>query len=187
MAEESEERSQLAQEKLSKCELGLQQSQADVIRCKDALEDAERSKAQAEKTAKELTLRVLELEGTALGDGASRGASRLQARVDELTAALDKETRDKEEATRNARKAERTLKDLQLQLGESDKQKQRLAEEIEKLETKVKRLKQQADDLEASDSNLQLVKRRLERELQDSTERATRLEAESKRLKARGV
>ncbi|KAJ3371657.1 hypothetical protein GGF31_002636 [Allomyces arbusculus] len=186
-AEESDERAQLAQDKLSKSELALQQAQAEVARHRDLASDADRARLALEKQVKEMTLRVMELEAAALGDVGAKATARSQARVDELAAALDKEMRDREEANRNLRRVERSLKDAQAQLTERDRIKQRADEETEKLEAKCKKLKQQLDEMEANEANLQLAKRRLERELQDSIERGNRLESESKRLKARAV
>ncbi|KAL7754345.1 class II myosin [Sorochytrium milnesiophthora] len=190
VAAEHEEEANVYNGKFQRSELALQQALAEVTKYKDINNDLERARVSFEKQVKELSLRVVELEASITNGTAGAGSAgyqRLQQRVEELTAQLDKETRDKEEVGRNARKTERVIKDLQYQLGEKQKIEQRFKEDTEKSEKKLRDTKARLEELEMSEQNLQLAKKRLERELQEAFERSNRLESEAKRLKTRGI
>ncbi|KAJ1515938.1 hypothetical protein HMI54_012844 [Coelomomyces lativittatus] len=184
--DEQEDRSLVMQEKLSRAELSLQQTQSELLRNKEIASDHERQSLSYEKQIKELSLRIVELEANALGESAKH-SSRLQLRIEEISCQLERETREKEELVRSSRKSERMLKDMQLQLNEKEKQKQKVDEELFKVESKFKKSKAQLEELEANESNLQMMKRRLERELADSNERVNRLESEVKRYRSRAL
>lgn len=68
-------------------------------------------------------------------------------RVDELTAILETETKEKAEAIKQFRKTERIIRELQFQLTEKDRQKARFDEDIEKMDSKLKRMKTQIDEM----------------------------------------
>jgi myosin protein heavy chain len=92
-------------------------------------------------------LRIVDLEAVASSESSSRSVKRLEARVDELVAALDRETREKTDITTAARKTDRMIRDLQAQVNDRDKTKQRMEEDTQKLNEKLKKMKAQVEDL----------------------------------------
>ncbi|EGF81411.1 hypothetical protein BATDEDRAFT_36787 [Batrachochytrium dendrobatidis JAM81] len=158
--------------------------QADLTKERDVNIELEKAKLTLEKTLKEVNSRLFDLETVALSRD-STTARRLDARVDELSAQLDTEQREKSEAVKNSRKAERIVRELQFQLAEKDKQKARSDEECEKLEQKLKKMRTQIEELETSESNLQLAKRRAEREAADFRERSIKFEKEVEKIKGK--
>ncbi|KAJ3051404.1 hypothetical protein HK097_007621 [Rhizophlyctis rosea] len=156
--------------------------QTELHKTRDTLLIHEKEKVTLEKQIKELNVRIVDLESSALSRDAA-STKRLEGRMEELAAQLDAETREKNEAIKNVRKAERVVRDLQFQLQERDKAKGRFEEEMEKMEGRLKRMKGQVEDLESSESELQLAKRKLEREVAEYKERAYRLEKENEKLK----
>jgi len=103
-----------------------------------------------------------------------RSASVLQQKLDEKSAQLDDEIRNRQEALRVQRRSERMVRDLQHQLLERDKLKARQDDEAAKNEQRFKTLRQRVEDLVLSENNLTLAKRKAERESIDSKERSVR-------------
>ncbi|KAI8592445.1 myosin tail [Geranomyces variabilis] len=182
--DEFEERIRVAEDRARRAEVFAQESSADLSKEKDIALQLEKEKVGLEKTIKELNVRIMDLEATALQRDVGH-VKRLEARVEELSSQLDNETKEKLEISKNARKTDRVIRELQFQLGEKDKQKMRFDEETDKMDQKIKRMKAQIDELETSESNLQLAKRRAEREANEYRDRALRFEKECEKLKIR--
>ena len=94
----------------------------------------------------ELGLRIADLEAANQTNG-PRSASHIQQKLDEKTAQLDAEIRNRQEALRVQRRSERMVRDLQHQLLERDKLKARQDDEAAKMEQKIKTLRQRVEEL----------------------------------------
>lgn len=137
-----------------------------------------------EKQIVELGARLEEMEAATQGNG-PRSASALQQKLDEKSALLDTEIRNRQEALRVQRRSERMVRDLQHQLLERDKLKARQEDDAAKTEQKVKTLRQRVEDLVMAENNLTIAKRKAERESMESKEKSVRLERELEKMRAK--
>ncbi|KAF9538125.1 hypothetical protein EC957_007221 [Mortierella hygrophila] len=174
----------LSTEKLRKAEIAVVEAEGELAKEKAISEENLRAKVALEKQVSELGLRITDLE-TALQTTGPRSASLLQQKLDEKSAFLDDEIRNRQEALRVQRRSERMVRDLQHQLLERDKLKARQEDEAAKSEQRFKTLRQRVEDLVLSENNLTLAKRKAERESIEAKERSVRLEREVEKLRAR--
>ncbi|KAG0224755.1 hypothetical protein BGW41_004968 [Actinomortierella wolfii] len=174
----------VATDKLKKAELAVAEAEARMAEEKAAAEEHQRVRVQLEKQVSELTLRIADLESSTQTLG-PRSISALQQKLDEKTAQLETETRNRQEALRVQRRCERMVRDLQHQLMERDKLKARTEDEAAKMEAKIKTLRQRVEELVMSENNLTISKRKAEREAIESKERSVRLERELEKLRAK--
>lgn len=170
--------------KLRKAELTAQDAVSEVAKERETAQELERSKISLEAQLKELNARILDLEAMALSDSSRGNTSRLQARLEEQTLALDREIRERTDLLKEKRQLERTIKDLQYQLAERDKTRIRAEEDTSRMEVRMKEMRSRIEQLENAESNLELAKRRAEREANELRERAHRYEKEFDRSKA---
>lgn len=77
----------------------------------------------------------------------SSQTKRLEARVQELTAKLDKALKEKSDAGRDDRSSDKAARELQFQLAETDRSRLRLEAEVKSYEAKVAKLRDAMDEL----------------------------------------
>ncbi|CAO3569449.1 unnamed protein product [Mortierella alpina] len=171
-------------EKLRKAELAVVEAESELAKERASGEENLRAKLSLEKQVTELGLRIADLEAATQANG-PRSASVLQQKLDEKTALLDAEIRNRQEALRVQRRSERMVRDLQHQLLERDKMKVRQDDEVAKSEQKAKLLRQRVEELSMAENNLTMAKRKAERESMESKERSIRLERELEKLRAK--
>ncbi|KAF9961601.1 hypothetical protein BGZ72_002914 [Mortierella alpina] len=171
-------------EKLRKAELAVVEAESELAKERALGEENLRAKLSLEKQVTELGLRIADLEAATQANG-PRSASVLQQKLDEKTALLDAEIRNRQEALRVQRRSERMVRDLQHQLLERDKMKVRQDDEVAKSEQKAKLLRQRVEELSMAENNLTMAKRKAERESMESKERSIRLERELEKLRAK--
>ncbi|GJJ73231.1 hypothetical protein EMPS_05589 [Entomortierella parvispora] len=174
----------LSTEKLRKAELAVVEAQNELAQEKAISEENQRAKVALEKQIVELGTRLEEMEAATQGNG-PRSASALQQKLDEKSALLDTEIRNRQEALRVQRRSERMVRDLQHQLLERDKLKARQEDDAAKMEQKVKTLRQRVEDLVMAENNLTIAKRKAERESMESKEKSVRLERELEKMRAK--
>ncbi|KAF9966262.1 hypothetical protein BGZ70_002847 [Mortierella alpina] len=162
----------------------LEEQQYLVTLNTEKLRKAELAVLSLEKQVTELGLRIADLEAATQANG-PRSASVLQQKLEEKTALLDAEIRNRQEALRVQRRSERMVRDLQHQLLERDKMKVRQDDEVAKSEQKAKLLRQRVEELSMAENNLTMAKRKAERESMESKERSIRLERELEKLRAK--
>ncbi|KAG8905822.1 hypothetical protein FRB99_008187 [Tulasnella sp. 403] len=185
--EEQTEKMSLAAQRLKKAEAFANDCQAEVSRIRQENAELEKQNAQLEKTAKELNVRVVDLETKSYTNSPrpSMVSRRLESRIEELTGKLNQEAKEKSETIRAHKTADKTARDMQFQLAESERLRARQEDELRKAEGRVESMKRSLDDLQTSESQLQLAKRRAEREAADFKQRSLNLERELERLKSR--
>jgi len=105
--------------------------------------------AELEKQIKELNVRLVDQETKSYSSSPRPSAQtkRLDAKVQELTAKLEKALKDKSEAGRSDRSSDKALRDLQFQLSESERGRLRVETELKGYETKVAKLRDAMDEL----------------------------------------
>merc|ERR1712038_1838644 len=133
-------------------------------------------KKALESEVKNLTIRMEEIETTAVSSS-KRTIQKMEMRIVELEEFLSKEKAMHVETTTVLHKKERSVKELLLQSEEDRKNILILQESLERLNEKIKMYKRQLEEQEAiSNSNITRVKK-FQRELESSESRAE--EAES--------
>merc|ERR1719150_3456914 len=136
----------------------------------------DQAKKALETQVKSLTIRMEEIETTAV-TSSKRTIAKMEARIEELEMYLEKEKKMHVETTTILHKKERSVKELLLQSEEDRKNILILQESLERLNEKIKMYKRQLEEQEAiSNSNIMRVKK-FQRELESSEARAN--EAES--------
>lgn len=105
--------------------------------------------AELEKHIKELNVRLVDQETKSYSSSPRPSAQtkRLEAKVQELTAKLEKALKDKSETGRSDRSSDKALRDLQFQLSESERGRLRVETELKGYETKVGKLRDAMDEL----------------------------------------
>ena len=105
--------------------------------------------AELEKQIKELNVRLVDQETKSYSSSPrpSNQTKRLEAKVQELTAKLDKALKEKSEAGKNDRSSNKALRDRQFHLSESERGRLRLETELKGCETKVAKLRDAMDEL----------------------------------------
>ncbi|ROT68718.1 myosin heavy chain type a [Penaeus vannamei] len=127
----------------------------------------EKMRKGLEATVKDLQTRLEESEAAALKTG-KKAVSDLEARIRELEASLDDETRRHADAQKNLRKCERRIKELAFQTDEDKKNHDRMQDLVEKLQQKIKTYKRQIEEAEEI-AALNLAKfRKAQQELEES-------------------
>merc|ERR1712055_199324 len=133
-------------------------------------------KKALESEVKSLTVRIEEIETTAISSS-KRTIQKMEMRIVELEEFLSKEKAMHVETTTALHKKERSVKELLLQSEEDRKNILILQESLERLNEKIKMYKRQLEEQEAiSNSNIMRVKK-FQRELEAAEARAN--EAES--------
>merc|ERR1711963_1393725 len=136
----------------------------------------DQAKKALETQVKSLTIRMEEIETTAV-TSSKRTIAKMEARIEELEMYLEKEKKMHVETTTILHKKERSVKELLLQSEEDRKNILILQESLERLNEKIKMYKRQLEEQESiSNSNMMRVKK-FQRELESSEARAN--EAES--------
>ncbi|KAJ3333564.1 hypothetical protein HDU91_002893, partial [Kappamyces sp. JEL0680] len=171
LVEEAQRDNKMNEDRARRAEQHAQEVQAELTKERSVNIELEKAKLILEKSLKELSSRIFELEGLQLSRDTNT-TRRLESRVEELSQQLDAETKAKNEALKDARKQDRLIRELQFQVGDKEKVKARFEDELEKQDQKYKKLKSQLDELELSENNLQLAKRKAEREASEYKERA---------------
>merc|ERR1719322_1132992 len=136
----------------------------------------DQAKKALETQVKSLTIRMEEIETTAV-TSSKRTIQKMEQRIEELEMYLAKEKTMHVETTFVLHKKERSVKELLLQSEEDRKNILILQESLERLNEKIKMYKRQLEEQEAiSNSNIMRVKK-FQRELESAESRAE--EAES--------
>ncbi|XP_069976184.1 myosin heavy chain, muscle-like, partial [Penaeus vannamei] len=127
----------------------------------------EKMRKGLEVTYKDLHTRLEESEAAALKTG-KKAVSDLEARIRDLEASLDDETRRHADAQKNLRKSERRIKELAFQFDEDKKNHDRMQDLVEKLQQKIKTYKRQIEEAEEI-AALNLAKfRKAQQELEET-------------------
>merc|ERR1712117_922024 len=136
----------------------------------------DQAKKALETQVKSLTIRMEEIETTAV-TSSKRTIAKMEARIEELEMYLEKEKKMHVETTTILHKKERSVKELLLQSEEDRKNILILQESLERLNEKIKMYKRQLEEQESiSNPNIMRVKK-FQRELEAAEARAN--EAES--------
>ncbi|CAH1226637.1 MYH7 [Branchiostoma lanceolatum] len=143
----------------------------------------EKTRKNLEASIKDLQRRLDEAEAIAM-KGGKRALQKLEARVRDLEAELDSETRRHQETLKSLRKNERRLKELGFQADEDRKKEERMQEMVEKLQLKIKSYKRQVEEAEET-ANVNLAKwRKTQHDLEDAQERAEMAESALGKMRA---
>jgi len=127
----------------------------------------EKMRKGLEVTVKDLQSRLADSEASAMKTG-KKAASELEARIRDLEASLDDETRRHADAQKNLRKCERRIKELSFQSDEDKKNHERMQDLVDKLQQKIKTYKRQIEEAEEI-AALNLAKfRKAQQELEES-------------------
>merc|ERR1719150_1579284 len=136
----------------------------------------DQAKKALETQVKSLTIRMEEIETTAV-TSSKRTIAKMEARIEELEMYLAKEKTMHVETTTVLHKKERSVKELLLQSEEDRKNILILQESLERLNEKIKMYKRQLEEQEAiSNSNIMRVKK-FQRELEAAEARANESES----------
>lgn len=105
--------------------------------------------AELEKQVKELNVRLVDQETKSYSSSPrpSTQTKRLEAKVQELTAKLDRALKEKTEGGRSNGVSDKALRELQFQLSESERGRLRVETELKGYETKVTKLRDAMDEL----------------------------------------
>jgi myosin protein heavy chain len=188
-----------AVEKMRRAEALATETQRDIAAEREANFSLHKEKAQLEKLAKDLQLKLVDLE-TKSYSTTSHDVRFLHTRVQEvwapcppppppppsvrwlmhpqLESQLEEQEKERNKSERSVRNVDRTVRDLQTQIERRDKTNVQLEEDISKGKDKLERLLKTIEDLQVSDSEHQLTARRAEREAREEREKSLRLERE---------
>nr|ASF79341.1 myosin heavy chain [Palaemon carinicauda]ASU54247.1 myosin heavy chain [Palaemon carinicauda] len=141
---------------------------ADELRAEqEHAQTQEKMRKGLEVTVKELQVRLEENESNAQKTG-KKALSKLEARITELEAQLDDESRRHSDAQKNLRKCERRIKELTFQADEDKKNQEKMQDLVEKLQQKIKTYKRQIEEAEEI-AALNLAKfRKAQQELEET-------------------
>ncbi|XP_064079374.1 myosin heavy chain, muscle-like [Macrobrachium nipponense] len=141
---------------------------ADELRAEqEHAQTQEKMRKGLEVTVKELQVRLEENESNAQKTG-KKAISKLEARISELEAQLDDESRRHSDAQKNLRKCERRIKELTFQFDEDKKNHEKMQDLVEKLQQKIKTYKRQIEEAEEI-AALNLAKfRKAQQELEET-------------------
>lgn len=105
--------------------------------------------AELEKQVKELNVRLVDQETKSYSSSPrpSTQTKRLEAKVQELTAKLDRALKEKTDGGRSNGVSDKALRELQFQLSESERGRLRVEIELKGYETKVTKLRDAMDEL----------------------------------------
>lgn len=171
--EDNHEALKLAEDRARRADNLLQESLSDLSKERTINIQHDKTRISTDKLVKDLNAKIFELESSVLLKDTNTNR-RLEARIEELTQALDKESLAKSELLKTVRKNDRTIRELQFSISEKEKAKMKSDEEVGKLESKMKKMKSQLEELESSESTLLLNKKRVEREAMEYKDRAQR-------------
>ncbi|KAG0636911.1 myosin tail-domain-containing protein [Tuber brumale] len=175
--QQQEDIASAAVEKMRRAEALAVETQRDIAAERETNVSLHKEKAQLEKLAKDLQLKLVDLE-TKSYSSTSHDIRFLHTRVQELEAQLEEQEKERNKSERSVRNVDRTVRDLQAQIERRDKANAQLEEEINKGKDKLAGLLKTIEDLQASDSEHQLTARRAEREAREEREKSLRLERE---------
>ena len=106
------------------------------------------TQAQLEKTVKELNVRVVDLETRGYANSPRAHPSRRQDRqVEELTAKLTQESREKQDNILAAKNADKTARDVQFELQKSERMRARYETDLQKADDRVETMKTSLEEL----------------------------------------
>merc|ERR1719220_2298708 len=155
----------------------LREEQAKIARVDNA-------KKALEQEVKSLTIRMEEIETTAV-TSSKRTIQKMEQRIEELEMYLEKEKKMHVETTSVLHKKERSVKELLLQSEEDRKNILILQESLERLNEKIKMYKRQLEEQESiSNSNIMRVKK-FQRELESAESRAEEAESTLNQFRSR--
>merc|ERR1712119_210476 len=120
-----------------------------------------------EVTVKELQTRLEESEAAAAKTG-KKTVSSLEARIRDLDASMDDESRRHADAQKNLRKCERRIKELTFQADEDKKNHDKMADLVDKLQQKIKTYKRQIEEAEEIAAHNLAKFRKAQQELEES-------------------
>ncbi|KAF9519353.1 hypothetical protein BS47DRAFT_1337113 [Hydnum rufescens UP504] len=185
--DEQRDRVALASERLKKAEAHALDCQNQLNQIRKENSDLDRRNAELDKQVKELNLRIVDQEtkSYAASPRPSSQNRRLEVRVEELTAKLNQELKEKAESGRAHRNADKSIREAQFQLAENERIRLRLEAEVKTYEAKVTKMRSAMDELQTSEGDLQLAKRRAERDAAEQKQRTLALEREVERLRIR--
>ncbi|KAI9828268.1 MAG: hypothetical protein M1819_004593 [Sarea resinae] len=163
--------------KMRRAEALASEIQKDVVAERETNVQLHKEKAALEKSAKDLQLKVIDLE-TKSYSSTGQDVRFLHGRIQELERQIEEQESKHHQSQRSVRNVDRTVRDLQAQIERREKINGQLSDEINKSRDKVERLLQTIDELQSSDSSNQLQARRAERELREEREKALKLERE---------
>jgi len=144
----------------------------------------DQAKKALETQVKSLTIRMEEIETTAV-TSSKRTIAKMEARIEELEMYLEKEKKMHVETTTILHKKERSVKELLLQSEEDRKNILILQESLERLNEKIKMYKRQLEEQESiSNSNIMRVKK-FQRELESAENRAEEAESTLNQFRSR--
>ncbi|KAG5354398.1 Myosin type-2 heavy chain 1 [Yarrowia sp. C11] len=141
-------------------------------------------KQESEKQAKELNLKVLDLESRLMTSGGG-DTETLRKRVTQLEKELEEQQSEMLADLKSSRGGDRQARELRDQLDQRDQLVKRLQEESAKSEAKVSRLVAAVEKAQGSESQYQVVARRAERESRELREKSLRLEKDLENWKSR--
>jgi len=158
---------------------------ADELRAEqEHAQNQEKMKKGLEIQVKELEVRFEEAESNAI-KATKKQIGKLEARVKELEALYDDESRRHADAQKNLRKCERHIKELTFQSDEDKKNHERMQDLVDNLQQKVKTYKRQIEEAEEI-AALNLAKfRKTQQELEEAegrVETAEQMAAKAKRM-----
>lgn len=151
--------------------------QKDLVAEREANVQLHTEKASLEKKAKDLQLRLIDLETKGFSS-ASQDVKYLHGRIQELEKSLEEAHATRNTESRANRSIDRTVKDLQQQIQRREKANTVLSDDLGKARDKVSSLLSAIDELQSSDSAHQLAAKRAERELREERETRLRVERE---------
>ncbi|KAK8230710.1 myosin tail-domain-containing protein [Phyllosticta capitalensis] len=163
--------------KMRRAEALTQELQKDIVAEREANVQLHKEKGSLEKKAKDLQLRLIDLETKGFSS-ASQDVKYLHGRIQELEKSLEEAHAVRSSESRAARSIDRTVKDLQNQIDRREKQSAMLSDDLQKSRDKIQSLLSSIDELQTSDSAHQLAAKRAERELSQVREEKLRVERE---------
>ncbi|KAI5120077.1 hypothetical protein M0805_002638 [Coniferiporia weirii] len=161
--EEHQDRVMMAEERMKKAEVHAQECQMELGEIRVENSELDRKNANLEKQAKELNVRIVDLETKAYAN-----ASRLKG-----------------EALRQTRTGDRPSSGARNPPADSERMRSRLEEEVKSYEAKIADMREAMAELSTKEGNLQIAKRKAEREAGDYKQRVLSLEREVERLRSR--
>ncbi|THH09667.1 hypothetical protein EW145_g1839 [Phellinidium pouzarii] len=163
--EEHQDRVMMAEERMKKAEVHAQECQIELGEIRVENSELDRKNANLEKQAKELNVRIVDLETKAYAN-----ASRLKGE-----ALRQNRTGDRPTSGAGARNPP----------AESERMRSRLEEDVKSYEGKIATMREAMAELSTKEGNLQIAKRKAEREAGDYKQRVLSLEREVERLRGR--
>uniref|UniRef100_A0A0N4ZTS6 Myosin heavy chain n=1 Tax=Parastrongyloides trichosuri TaxID=131310 RepID=A0A0N4ZTS6_PARTI len=181
--EDEQANADLAQDKLRKAQMQLEQMTSDLSMERNLCQTLDNDKQSLEKANRELKTKIAEMESQAQSRSRAQVAN-LEAKIAFLEEQLAAETGERSSLSRTIRRLEKKLNESNLQLEDERRLAEQAKEESERVTSRHRQMRRQMDELEEELSREKTKSRALQREIDDISEANDTLKRDNTQLRA---